>query len=96
VTAPQTRTVSAGPAGSDAEAQGIVAKHCPMGASRHPSRPALREPPKNVTLESTADMRRFGQQIYMQTVQNRAMPLGNQTGMTDEERARIGAWIATQ
>jgi uncharacterized membrane protein len=24
------------------------------------------------------------------------MPLGNETGMTDEERARLGAWLAAQ
>jgi uncharacterized membrane protein len=94
VTAPQARTVSAGPAVADAEALGIVAKHCLMCHSRHPSHPAFREPPKNVTLETTADMRRFGQQIYMQTVQNRAMPLGNQTGMTDEERDALGRWVS--
>jgi uncharacterized membrane protein len=29
-------------------------------------------------------------------VQNKAMPLGNQTAMTEEERAKIGAWIAAQ
>jgi uncharacterized membrane protein len=28
-----------------------------------------------------------------QTVQNRAMPLGNQTGMTDEEREALGNWV---
>jgi uncharacterized membrane protein len=28
-----------------------------------------------------------------QVVVNRAMPLGNQTGMTDEERDQIAAWI---
>jgi len=28
-----------------------------------------------------------------QVVVDRAMPLGNQTGMTDEERDRIAAWI---
>ena len=42
-----------------------------------------------------ADMRRFGQQIYMQTVQNRAMPLGNQTAMTDEERDALGRWVSS-
>jgi uncharacterized membrane protein len=94
VTAPQARTVSAGPAVSDAEAQGIVARHCLMCHARHPSHAAFKEPPKNVTLETTADMRRFGQQIYMQTVQNRAMPLGNQTGMTDEERDALGRWVS--
>ncbi len=94
VTAPQTRSVSAGPAVSDAEAQGIVARHCLMCHSRHPSHPAFREPPKNVTFETTAEMRRFGQQIYIQTVQNRAMPLGNQTGRTDEERDALGRWVS--
>ena len=38
-------------------------------------------------------MRRFAQQIYIQTVQNRAMPLGNQTGMTEDEREALGRWV---
>ena len=38
-------------------------------------------------------MRRYAQQIYMQTVQNRAMPLGNQTGMTEDERETLGRWV---
>jgi uncharacterized membrane protein len=29
-------------------------------------------------------------------VQNKAMPLGNQTAMTEEERAKFGQWIAAQ
>jgi uncharacterized membrane protein len=93
VTAPEKRTVRAGPAVTDLEAHGIIAKHCLMCHARNPSHPAFKEPPKNVALETTADMRRFGQQIYMQTVQNRAMPLGNQTGMTDEERDALGRWV---
>ena len=31
--------------------------------------------------------------IMTPVVVDRAMPLGNQTGMTDEERDRIAAWI---
>ena len=31
-----------------------------------------------------------------QTVQNKAMPLGNQTDMTEEERQKLGAWLAAQ
>jgi len=94
VTAPEQRTVSAGPAVSDVQALGLVTKHCLMCHARNPSHPAFKDPPKNVTLETAADMRRFGQQIYMQTVQNRAMPLGNQTGMTDEERDALGRWVS--
>jgi uncharacterized membrane protein len=96
VTAPTTRVLTAGPAVPDAEAQTIVSKHCLMCHSRNPSHPAFKEPPKNVALDNVSDMRRFAQQIYMQTVQNRAMPLGNQTGMTDDERDALGRWVSGQ
>jgi uncharacterized membrane protein len=46
-----------------------------------------------VTLQTIADLKRYADLIYTQTVQNRAMPLGNQTGMTEEERARLGQWV---
>ena len=94
VTAPQPRAAAtAGGAVTDAQALAITAKHCTMCHSRNPSHPAFKEPPKNVALETAAEMHRFGQQIYMQTVQNRAMPLGNQTGMTEDERDALGRWV---
>ncbi len=93
VTAPATRSTTGG-AVSDAEAQAIVGKHCLMCHARNPSHPAFKEPPKNMALESIPEMRRFAQQIYMQTVQNRAMPLGNQTGMTEDERDALGRWVS--
>jgi uncharacterized membrane protein len=34
------------------------------------------------------------QKIYGQVVATKAMPIGNLTGMTDEERAKIAAWLA--
>jgi uncharacterized membrane protein len=93
VTAPATRSTTGG-AVTDLEAQAIVGKHCLMCHAHNPSHPAFKEPPKNVALESIPEMRRFAQQIYMQTVQNRAMPLGNQTGMTDDERDALGRWVS--
>ena len=39
-------------------------------------------------------IKKYAPLILTQTVQNKAMPLGNQTGMTEDERAKIGAWIA--
>ena len=81
---------------TDIEALTIAAKHCVMCHSRNPSHPAFKEPPKNVVLDNVPEMRRFAQQIYMQTVQNRAMPLGNQTGMTDDERDALGRWVNGQ
>lgn len=92
VTAPAPRATTGG-AVSDLEAQAIVGKHCLSCHAHRPSHPAFKEPPKNVALETVPELRRFGQQIYMQTVQNRAMPLGNQTGMTDDEREALGRWV---
>jgi uncharacterized membrane protein len=92
VTAPAPHA-SAGPEVSDARALAIAAKHCTACHSHHPTHSAFQEAPKNVVLDNVADMRRFAQQIYMQTVQNRAMPLGNQTGMTEDERAALGNWV---
>lgn len=95
-TAPAPRTVASGPAVSDIEAMAISAKHCVSCHARHPSHPAFKDPPKNVVLDNVPDMRRFAQQIYMQTVQNRAMPLGNQTGMTEDERSALGRWVGAR
>ncbi len=93
VTAPQPRASSATGATSDEQAMAISAKHCVACHAQHPSHPAFKEPPKNMALETVPELRRYAQQIYMQTVQNRAMPLGNQTGMTDAEREALGRWI---
>jgi uncharacterized membrane protein len=93
VTAPAPRSATGGGPVTDLDAQAIVGKHCLNCHSHHPSHPAFKEAPKNVVLESVADMRRYAQPIYIQTVQNRAMPLGNQTGMTEEERAALGRWV---
>ena len=49
--------------------------------------------PTESTLETLADLKKYAARIYAQTVQNKAMPLGNQTHMTDDERAALGRWL---
>ena len=44
-------------------------------------------------LETIADLRKYASRIYAQTIQNKAMPLGNRTRMTDDERAALGVWL---
>jgi uncharacterized membrane protein len=94
VTAPELRAPSAGGLVTDQKALAIAAKHCIACHSQNPTHPAFKEPPKSVVLETVSDLRRYTQQIYIQTVQNRAMPLGNQTGMTEDERDALGRWVA--
>src|SRR5207237_10359350 len=85
VTAPHAPAAPVG-AVSDAEVLAITAKHCTMCHAAKPTHESFKEAPKNVTLESTADLRKYAPLILSQTVQNRAMPPGNQTVMSEEER----------
>src|SRR5437016_1576070 len=95
VTAPRAQAVTAGTV-ADMEVLAITVKHCSMCHAQKPTHESFKEAPKNVTLESTADLRKYAPLILSQTVQNKAMPLGNQTAMTEEERQKIGQWIAVQ
>jgi uncharacterized membrane protein len=93
VTAPRA-PVAGGAAVADAEVLAIMAKHCTMCHAHKPTHESFKEAPKNVALESIDALKKYAPLILSQTVQNKAMPLGNQTAMTDDERAKLGAWIA--
>ncbi|MBV8837343.1 MAG: urate hydroxylase PuuD [Alphaproteobacteria bacterium] len=92
VTAP--RAPAATGSVSDTEMLALTTKHCTMCHARKPTHESFKEAPKNVTLETVEDLRKYASLILSQAVQNKAMPLGNQTGMTDDERAKMGQWIA--
>ena len=80
----------------DAEALVLVQKHCVTCHAAKPTHESFQEAPKNIALETVADVRKHAAIIYAQTVQTRAMPLGNQTGMTDDERATLAQWLKNQ
>jgi len=50
--------------------------------------------PLGIRLESRAEIEARIDDIERQAVQTRTMPPGNATGITDEERRLLGAWIA--
>ena len=72
----------------------ILQQRCATCHAAKPTDPTTKAPPKGIALETLADLTRYASQIETQTVKNRAMPLGNKTQMTIEERAKLGAWIA--
>jgi uncharacterized membrane protein len=92
LTAPPARTAT-GEKVTDAEIMTISQKHCVTCHAVRPTHESFKEAPKNVTLENIASFRRYAPLIMTQAVVNKAMPLGNQTGMTQAERDEIGAWI---
>lgn len=78
---------------SDDRALELVQAHCVMCHARVPRHEAFSEPPKDVVLEGLADLRRLAPLMLVQVVQTQVMPLGNETGMTDDERDELGAWL---
>ena len=93
MTAPRVDPAIAGLTVSDGEILNIIGKHCAMCHSAHPSHAGLTAPPKDVILNSPDDVRRHAAQVLAQAVNGDTMPLGNETGMTREERQKLGAFL---
>jgi uncharacterized membrane protein len=83
------------PAGApaDAEILALMKAHCVMCHAAEPTHPAFAKAPAGVLLETIPQVAASAERIMTQVVATGAMPLGNETGMTDEERSRIAAWI---
>ncbi|EEW60273.1 urate hydroxylase PuuD [Tritonibacter mobilis] len=71
-----------------------VPGRCAMCHSREPYYDGIRRAPKNVLLETPADVAKYARQIYLQAGATHAMPPANVTYMEDEERALIRKWYA--
>jgi uncharacterized membrane protein len=94
MTAPVVEDVSALPKVEDETVLAITAKHCVMCHARKPTHQAFTEPPKGTVLETLDDLKRHADLVMKQVVQTNTMPLGNETGMTAEERRTLGLWLA--
>ena len=86
---------SAGERVTAAQATAIVQRRCVTCHSANPTNDQFRSAPAGVVLDTTEQIRARADQIKAQAVDSTAMPLGNMTGMTDQERQALGAWIAT-
>jgi uncharacterized membrane protein len=73
----------------------IVTVRCMMCHAPEPME-EIGEAPKGVLLDTPEHIARFAPAIRMQAVLTHAMPPNNFTGMTDEERAALGRWLALQ
>jgi uncharacterized membrane protein len=86
------------PAGGEAVAfavvHPIIEKHCVSCHSATPTSRDFPETPKGVAFDTPEEIRLHVRQIEQQAVLSNIMPLGNESGMTDEERETLGAWIA--
>jgi len=73
----------------------IVKKRCVTCHSQNPTHTMFlnQPPPKDLAFDSIAEVRQAADRILVQVVQLKRMPLGNETAMEDEERAKFDAWI---
>jgi uncharacterized membrane protein len=70
----------------------VVQTRCPMCHTAEPVWEGVYEAPKNVILDNDVAIANWGHEIAIQAGYSHAMPPGNVTEMTAEERAVLVAW----
>jgi uncharacterized membrane protein len=91
--APKPAQGAAAVAGPDVtKVQAVVMQRCATCHSAQPTQPGFATAPGGVMLHTPELLKQHAAKVYQQTVQLKAMPIGNMTGMTDEERALIAQW----
>jgi len=78
---------------SFSQVQAIIGKHCLACHAAVTTHESFEEAQAGVRFDSEALIRQHAPRIMEQAVKSDIMPLGNETGMTDEERAMLGKWI---
>jgi uncharacterized membrane protein len=76
-----------------AKALSVVAVHCSGCHSATPTREGIDEAPGGIMYDNLDQIRAHASKMIAQSVMSNVMPLGNETGMTQEERALLGAWL---
>ncbi|MGD9896930.1 MAG: urate hydroxylase PuuD [Candidatus Methylacidiphilaceae bacterium] len=92
---PAPSPASAGQA-PDEKIEAILLRRCAGCHSPQPALAHLTSPPAGVVLDSLQGLRQALLLVREQAVDARAMPPGNFTGMTEEERTLLGQWIRAQ
>lgn len=77
-----------------AQVQPIIAERCAVCHSEKPRFAGFQQPPAGVMLDTPERIRAAAPRIQQQAVATQAMPLGNLTQMTPDERTRVARWLA--
>jgi uncharacterized membrane protein len=76
-----------------AQVEEVVLGRCSMCHMAEPVWEGIGSPPKGVMLDTPERIRLHARQIYLQAAHTEAMPPGNITEVTPEERRLIAAWV---
>ena len=83
---------ASGPAPDFAQVSAVIEQRCASCHAAKPTYPGFASAPANVVLDTPEAIVRHAQSIHQQTVVSRAMPIGNLTQITEDERALIDRW----
>ena len=72
----------------------VIAQRCQPCHSQYQTDRTMGPAPAGVTFDTPESIARFAERIRVRAVETRTMPLGNKTGITEDERALLGRWIA--
>lgn len=75
------------------DVQAIVGRHCSSCHAASPTHELFPEAPGGVMFDTADQVIQYAPSILEQAVLSDIMPLGNETEMTEEERALLGKWI---
>jgi uncharacterized membrane protein len=75
------------------EVKRVIDMRCVACHAEKPSFPGFAEAPKGVKLDTAERIRAAAPQVHQQVVLGKAMPPGNLTAMTEEERVLLDRWF---
>jgi uncharacterized membrane protein len=78
---------------SFAQVYAVIARRCVPCHSATPTQAGFSAAPNGVTFDAPDQITGRAAQMYQRGVLAKDMPLGNLTGMTQDERALLGAWF---
>lgn len=75
------------------EVRVIIAQRCAVCHSQRPTMPGVTAAPGGFTMDTPEQIQSLAALIKTRAVDQKIMPPGNVTGMTDEERALLDRWV---
>ncbi|RYE93420.1 MAG: hypothetical protein EOO75_04415 [Myxococcales bacterium] len=84
---------ASGPPVAFADVHNVVQKRCTNCHSATPTDDVWRTAPSGVMFDSSEQIQRMALRIRERVTLQKTMPLGNKTGITEQEREMLGRWV---
>jgi uncharacterized membrane protein len=72
----------------------VVSERCTVCHSSTPSQAGFATPPAGLVLDTLDQLETNAERVYQAAVLTRTMPIGNLSGMTDDERDQLAKWYS--